>query len=76
VASRFIFSFWRHPLRETRRIAQLLHSEHRIAQLRRLTPLERVRRQFFELGYDLRSLAKLGSLRAASPPSAREGCRR
>src|SRR5439155_16607325 len=44
--------------------AQLLHPEHRIAQLLRLTSLERVNRQFFELGDDLR-LAREMRLAAA-----------
>src|SRR5439155_20368646 len=58
------FSLRRHPLREARRVAQLLHPEHRIAQLLRLTSLERVNRQFFELGDDLR-LAREMRLAAA-----------
>src|SRR6266568_422475 len=42
-----------HQLRQARRIVELLHSEHRIAQLRRPAPLERVGGQLFELGDDL-----------------------
>src|SRR6266568_1491716 len=42
-----------HQLRQARRIVELLHSEHRIAQSLRPAPLERVGGQLFELGDDL-----------------------